>query len=119
MAEVRRTFFSELLRKIQLFFFFHLFPSDTDYGLCVPSRHWYVLTLYLKAPPITLLLTSSLKNLQTQIHDFLSVSSLFSSFQLLLKFTSCVPWRVFFFRLIKLSSHFLCLFLNYFINQIR
>lgn len=118
MAEFRLAFFSGFLRKIQLSFFFHLFPSDPDHSLCVPSRRSDFLTLYLKILPITLLLTSSLENLQTQIHDF-SVSSLFSSFKSLLKFTSCVPWKLFFLRLIKLSSHVLCLFLNYFINQIR
>ena len=56
-------------------FFFCLFPSDTDHSLHIPSRHIDFLTLYLKTPPITFLPTS-LKNLQTQIHDFLSVSSL-------------------------------------------
>lgn len=118
MAEFRLAFFSGLLKKIQLFFSFHLFPSDTDHSLRVPSRCSNFLTLHLRIPPITLLPTS-LENLQTQIHDFLSVSSLSSSFQVLLKFTSCVPWKVFFLRLLKLSSHVLCLFLNYFINQIR
>lgn len=73
MAEFRLAFFSELLRKI-LFFFCRLTPSDTDHSLHIPSRHSDFLTLYFKTPPITFLPTS-LKNLQTHIHDFLSVSS--------------------------------------------